>query len=155
MTNVTWSQNGSILANADTLDLNTLQTTIGETFLCTINAVDPNGGVATSSLQTTIVNRMPDPPTIEINPTEPVEGVDDLVCQVTSSTTDSDGQTLTFTYEWLQNGISHSTVPVVDASETTAGEAVISQGDIAANEFFIVANGEFPVSVSASGSAEE
>jgi len=38
--------------------------------------------------------------------------------------------------------------------ETTAGEAVISQGDIAANEFFIVANGEFPVSVSASGSAE-
>ncbi|MDY6835185.1 MAG: hypothetical protein SVY53_10345, partial [Chloroflexota bacterium] len=70
-----------------------------------------------------INNHRPSTPEVALSPAIPTTS-DDLVCTITAPSIDSDGDDLTYSYEWykdgdLQLGVSDS---IVDAEDTIAGE---------------------------------
>ncbi len=94
----------------------------------------PNDGYGDGATETsstlTVLNTAPGAPTISINPSAPVEVVDDLVCAVDVGSSDADGDTVIYAVSWTVDGVSYSgststttwggdTVP---GSATTMGE---------------------------------
>ena len=68
------------------------------------------------------LNQPPSQPVIEIQPSSPDDG-DDLECVVTTPSTDPEGYSVVYFYEWLVDGSpSGLTTDIVDSSETQAGE---------------------------------
>ena len=78
-------------------------------------------GEYAASLPVTILNTAPNAPSIAITPATPGGG-DDLVCAVVTDSADDDGDTVTYIYEWLQNGVSNGTGDTVSASSTVDGD---------------------------------
>ena len=66
--------------------------------------VTPYDGVATgsplSSSSVTISNSTPTEPLVSISPSNPTQGVDDLLCTIVTESQDADGDTLYYTYTW-------------------------------------------------------
>ena len=96
--------------------------------------VTPNDGTddgtPASSSTLTVLNTAPGVPTVSINPDEPVEGVDDLVCVIDTESSDDDGDSVTYTFTWTVDGASWtgSTSTTHEADDTVAG-ADISAGE--------------------------
>ncbi len=86
-------------------------------------------GLPATSMMTTVLNTAPEAPVVFIEPDEPIEGENDLVCVVGDESTDTDGDTVTYTFTWSVDGAAFlgatTTVEVGDTiqmSDTTAGE---------------------------------
>jgi hypothetical protein len=85
--------------------------------------------IATVSITVTPVNDPPTAPVVDVTPNLPLT-TDDLVCTVTTPSTDPDGDTITYFYEWYKNGIlqpDETTVTTeltdtVSSTKTTKGE---------------------------------
>lgn len=74
-----------------------------------------------TSSSVTIMNTAPVGDGVAISPASPIAGVDDLMCVPTA--TDADGDTVTFTYSWTEDGQATSfTTDTIPASETDSGE---------------------------------
>ena len=69
-----------------------------------------NDGLSMTSDSLTISNSAPTQPMVSISP-DPAANSDDLDCQITASSTDADGDSITYTYEWFvgANPISQKT----------------------------------------------
>ena len=80
---------------------------------------DYNDGDAVSSPTVTVANTPPSAPTVTITPASP-EPEDTLVCTVTAgSSTDDDGDSISFSYAWVENGGSTSYTSASVASTAT------------------------------------
>ncbi len=62
-----------------------------------------DGDPLTSS-SATVVNTPPYAPTVSVQPSEPAEGVDNLLCELTTESTDLDGDSITYAASWTVDG---------------------------------------------------
>jgi hypothetical protein len=96
-------------------------------------SVTPYDGTALGSTATaasvTVLNSPPTAPAVTVSPAEPIGGVDDLLCEVTSPSSDADGDTVTYAFHWRVDGADYTrgrtdtdTTSTVPGSETNEGE---------------------------------
>ena len=89
--------------------------------------VTPNDGVSDGasvvSAGVTVRNTAPTAPTIAITPAAPEAG-DDLTCSVVTPATDVDGDTISYTFAWDQDGASYAGATSGGTSSTVAGADV-------------------------------
>ena len=76
----------------------------------------------------TISNTAPTTPVINISPTIPVEGIDDLVCTVASASTDIDGDSVSYGFSWTVDGSTYSNATNTSLDSTVAGTETL-EGD--------------------------
>jgi hypothetical protein len=76
-------------------------------------------GVSSTSSTLTVLNSAPTAPEISVSPTNPEPGQDDLVCTVDTASTDADGDTLTYGFEWDVDGS-----PFTSATDTSMDSTV-------------------------------
>ncbi|MCB9759232.1 MAG: hypothetical protein H6739_05290 [Alphaproteobacteria bacterium] len=118
-----WYHNGTLDA-AETTEFFPYSKTIkGDTLRCEVTPYDDfEDGATVSSATITVLNTPPTQPTVVITPGA-AEPEDALVCQVAAPSTDADGDTISYDYEWWQNGILTSNYTYqVSASATTHGD---------------------------------
>jgi hypothetical protein len=90
--------------------------------------VTPNDGTddgdAVSSDGIIVLNSPPDAPEISIDPEEPSEGEDDLVCYIDVDSVDDDGDAITYEFAWELDGSSYTSTntTVEDGDTILAGE---------------------------------
>jgi hypothetical protein len=105
----------------------------GQLWECVVTASD---GIASSSGgldEVTILNSAPSAPVADVTPDFPVS-TDDLVCLITTQSTDPDEDTVTYTYQWykdevLQGALTTSTVDSSYTSKDQAWECVVTASD--------------------------
>jgi hypothetical protein len=89
----------------------------------TVVATPDDGSLSGSPVvgnSVTIQNAPPTAPVVSITPSTP-QDADDLVCSVTTPSTDADGDAVTYSFEWTKNG-----QPFSGASSTSATSSTIS-----------------------------
>ncbi len=102
--------------------------------------VTPSDGTVTGSSgedQVTIQNSAPTAPVAAVTPESP-DGTVDLVCTITTQSTDADGEPITYTYQWYKDGVLQSalTTNTVAAANTADGQVwkcVVTASDGAAS----------------------
>jgi hypothetical protein len=79
--------------------------------------------MASTQMQDIIVNSLPTAPVVDVTPDQPHTGID-LVCNITSPSTDPDGDTITYTYQWYRDGALQPSMvtETVSAANTDVGE---------------------------------
>ena len=86
--------------------------------------VTPNDGISDgasiTSSSMTISNTAPTSPTVSVSPNPAIYGQDDLICSVVTPSSDADGDSIVYTYEWTdQTGsVLHTTTEVSDTADT-------------------------------------
>ncbi len=117
-------ETGSTLAGTDHFDKD-------QSITVTVTPSDGEDlGSAVTSSVVTAVNTPPYAPSIAVTPTEPGEGVDNLFCELTSPSTDLDGDAVSYAASWTVDGSlwTGSTLTqdhaddTVSAGSTTEGE---------------------------------
>jgi hypothetical protein len=83
-----------------------------------------SAGMSNDETITLTVNGVPTQPEVEIVPGDPTSA-DSLVAAITTDSTDSDGDTITYRYTWTQNG-----TVVLDGETSTVSEVLTAKGDI-------------------------
>jgi formylglycine-generating enzyme required for sulfatase activity len=118
---VVWTVGGTDVQVNGPLDLATTAALPEDEVVCTVTVTDTQLATDTDFASITITNRVPTQPTVSISPSAPTVGVDDLTC--TALSTDPDGTTPNYSYEWTQNGSSTShTTNTIASSDTSAGD---------------------------------
>ena len=84
---------------------------------------DPDTATVTVTLTGATPNAAPTAPVIDVTPNSPATTAD-LVCTITTPSTDSDNDTITYTYQWHKDGVAQSglTTNTVAAADTAKGE---------------------------------
>ena len=91
---------------------------------------DSNGGSDSMTESATVQNRAPVVSSVSISPSNPIEGVDDIHCVIDTPSTDPDGDSVSYGFDWTVDGQAYigstqdtdyigDTLP---SSETVAGE---------------------------------
>ncbi len=91
------------------------ETTRGEIWTC---AATPEDGGPTGEASVEIFNAPPSMPGARLTPSAPLEGVDDILCELSISSEDPDGDTLAYVPGWQLDGI-----------DTPAGDTTELPGD--------------------------
>jgi hypothetical protein len=87
----------------------------------TLTATDPEGFTGSDTISFTI-NGLPDPPDVEIEP-NPATSSDDLKVTIVVPAIDPEGDTISYTYAWYQDGLLTSYASsLVPSSATTRGQ---------------------------------
>ncbi len=68
-----------------------------------------DSGSAMSSSALTILNSPPDAPGVTVLPAAPAEGADDLICTVSSASSDDDGDSVDYGFAWTVDGAAYPT----------------------------------------------
>ena len=117
-----WSVNGSPVSGqeSDTLEVgNTLK---GDTVEVIVRAEDETSYSECTQI-VTVVNALPEAPTISWVNSSVVEGQDDLTCRIDQDGYDADGDTVTHRYEWTLQGSANShNTETISKSNLTAGQ---------------------------------
>jgi len=118
-----WHKGGVLQAALTTNTVAAASTAKGEVWKC---AVTPNDGTVNGSPgedQVTIQNSAPTAPVAAVTPESP-DGTVDLVCTITTQSTDADGDTITYSYQWYKDGVLQSalTTNTVAAANTADGQ---------------------------------
>ena len=89
---------------------------------------DGAGDTVTSDV-ITVSNTAPTAPSVRIDPNDPEEGTDDLVCLIDVDSTDADGDAVSYLFEWDVGGAAfydavdtYETGDTVDGADTTGGD---------------------------------
>lgn len=118
-----WAIGSVVVGNAASLDLATTAAMPADFLSCTASVTDSNGDAATNSTSDIISNRAPSAPSVDITPTNPIGGQDDITCAVTSASIDSDGQGVSYSYSWDIDGVSTSyTTDMIPGTDTNPSE---------------------------------
>ncbi len=75
-------------------------------------------GSSESSGPLVVLNSLPTAPTLGITPVEPIAGDDDLFCEILADSTDADGDSVVYFFDWSVNGAVHSGLQVDDATSS-------------------------------------
>jgi hypothetical protein len=118
-----WHKGGVLQAALTTNTVAAASTAKGEVWKC---AVTPNDGTVNGSPgedQVTIQNSAPTAPVAAVTPESP-DGTVDLVCTITTQSTDADGDTITYSYQWYKDGVLQAalTTNTVAAANTADGQ---------------------------------
>ena len=126
---LTWLRDGED-AGVNSELLSYVATARDETWTCAItpSAEDSTGQAGTAEV--VIGNSPPSGLVVEISPTNPYEGVDDLVCSIAVAATDEDGDTPAYTFVWTRNGDTFK-----DANTTETEAAVPALATFAGDEW--------------------
>ena len=98
--------------------------TYGQTITCTVTPFDGTDyGAPVTSNTVTVGNSAPGAPVIEIQP-DPANTGDSLTAVIITDSVDAEGDTVTYTFAWAQNGTAMPTLATaqVDASNTTRAD---------------------------------
>jgi hypothetical protein len=102
----------------------------GNTVYCRATPSDGSAsGTAMSSSSVTISNSTPSTPTVVITPEDPEAGQDDLLCEIDTSSTDADGDSLTYTFTWTVDGVSY-TGATNTSTTSTVPKAATAEDDV-------------------------
>ncbi|ODS37640.1 MAG: hypothetical protein A7315_03925 [Candidatus Altiarchaeales archaeon WOR_SM1_79] len=86
---------------------------------------DKNGDPMTIAVQngSVSVNTPPTAPSVDVAPDSPLT-TDDLICNITVNSTDADGDSITYIYQWYKDGVLQAglTTNTVGAGNTSKGE---------------------------------
>lgn len=139
-----WTVNGSLAGSSATLS-GASAFDKGDVVVVTVTPSDGlDAGAPVTSASVTVVDSPPSAPGVTITPASPIEGEDDLWCQVVTPSTDLDGDAVDYTMTWTVDGAPFAgarttTWPgdTVDAADPAAGErwtctVVADDGDIPA-----------------------
>ena len=96
-----WTLNGSLVGSGSSLDLSTTAAMPEDTLECLALVGDTQGESASETVSTIIANRLPSAPTIITTPDPALEGIDDLSCSVDVASSDDDGQSVLYSYAWI------------------------------------------------------
>lgn len=122
---VEWYVGGSKVGTRTTLD-GAVAFAKGDEIYAIVTPTDgTDSGTAVRTASVTVGNTPPGAATVVLDPSDPAEGVDDLVCTV--SATDADADPLAWTFAWTVDGIATT------ATETTyeAGDTVLAEATTA------------------------
>jgi len=98
-----------------------------------------DAGKAYLLLSSNSCNTPPEAAEISIDPEDPMEGIDDLLCLIDTTSTDADGDTVTYTFEWDVDGVAYTgasstyetgdTVPAADTFEEEVWTCTVTPND--------------------------
>lgn len=126
---VAWSVNGTGVGS--TLSPSAFEK--GDVLVATLTPTDgTDTGTALSTPPVTVQNKPPTAPTIALSDLTPDAGVDDLVCRVTRASTDPDGDGITYTATWTEDGSSFGST-----SSTTFTGDTIDRDDLDAGKAYV------------------
>jgi hypothetical protein len=117
-----WRVNGALTGTSATLS----GTYFGKGDIVTVSLTPNDGevdGAAATSGEVVVQNSAPGAASVVLLPTDPAEGVDDLVCEVSAS--DADNDVLSWTFEWTRDGSAWSgaTTTTTHAEDTIPATA--------------------------------
>ncbi|MFP4117231.1 MAG: FlgD immunoglobulin-like domain containing protein [Salinivenus sp.] len=117
-----WQKDGVVQQDLTDATVPSEHTAKGETWEVSVTATDGQSTSPAAKANVTVVNTPPTAPTVAIEPETPVPG-DDLVAQPSGST-DIDGDTVRYRYEWHRDGALQEdlTSATVSADLTAGGE---------------------------------
>jgi hypothetical protein len=85
-------------------------------------SVTPSDGVdtgaAVASNVVTVSNTPPTTPTALISPQNPVEGIDDIICELDTVATDADGDTITYSVDWTVDAVAYTGTTTIYVGDT-------------------------------------
>ncbi len=123
-----WTVNGSISQTGSSNILSNSVFSKGDVVVVSATANDGVSNSLSNSTSLTCQNTPPSSPTLNLSPNSPIEQVDDVVCTVSSSHTDLDGDAITYLFDWtvngqVFNGASNGSISsTVAFTQTTAGD---------------------------------
>jgi len=115
-----WFKDDATWEDLTTNTVPAASTAKGQVWRCVVTPNDgfPYGIGASAYDEITIQNSLPTAPAVDVTPELPV-ATDDLVCTVTTPSTDADGDTITYTYEWYKDGELQPDLTTDDTDLTT------------------------------------
>ena len=125
-----WERASIAIGSSASLDLATTAVLPLDSISCIASASDDQGVLVSDTASLVVLNRPPSAPTVMVSPTSPIEAIDDLICSVTSLSTDPDGDIPTYQFSWDVDGQSYS------SASTTSNSSVVSANDIASGELW-------------------
>ena len=120
-----WSSGGVEYGSGQFLDLATVALLPDDVLTCTITVTDTNDGIAEDQASITIQNRAPSVPSvlIDFSPTNFYPNdTEDLTC-VGSDSTDPDGETVSYFYEWSSDTGASFIGDVLPSGQTVFGDS--------------------------------
>jgi predicted secreted protein len=126
--NYTWFVDGTQVQDGSSDTLSSTFFVKDQIVSVDVTVNDGDDTSATQSDSEIVSNSVPTAPVVSISPTDPVEGVDDLICSVDTASTDADGDAITYTFEWTVDGTAYTGATdsamdsIVDAVEIVADE---------------------------------
>jgi len=120
----------SALTGGDSASLSGTYFDKGDSVFVEVTPSDAGGaGAALRSGSVTVANTAPGAPIPQIEPTSPVEGVDDLLCSIATDAVDADGDTVSYDIAWDVGGVAYG-----GASDTFLSGDTVDGGDTVAGE---------------------
>ena len=118
-----WYKGGVLQEGLTASKVDSSLTAKNQVWKCVVSASDGTLSSDGSFDVVTVGNSPPAAPVVDVIPHAPV-GVDDLVCSITTQSSDADGDALTYTYQWYRDNVLQVdlTGDTVDSSHTAAGE---------------------------------
>ena len=131
---IKWYVDGNLVQSGSEDTLDGSSTTAGfdkgQSVQVVVEVSDGMETVSESSETALVVNSLPSAPVVTIAPVEPVPG-DDLICAVTTESTDADGDPVTYTMEWTVDALPHTATGTTHWADDT-----VSGADTAPNEIW-------------------
>lgn len=129
-----WSIGNQNIGSSSSLSLDSGIASPLDMLTCTVEATDAHGVSVLATENVAIANRPPQAPIVEVTPSIPIIGQDDLICTITTPSTDSDGDAVTHSYEWYVNGVMSSThttdtIPTSELQESQEWRCVVTPYD--------------------------
>jgi hypothetical protein len=134
----TWTisgNGGTRVATTDGILLPTNDFVKGNTV--TVTALPDDGeqqGGTVVSNTLTIQNAAPTAPVVTITPANPKDD-DDLVCSVTSASTDADGDSVTYSFSWTKTPSGGSSQPVTGTSDSSTASRIAASATTTGDAF--------------------
>jgi hypothetical protein len=100
-----------------------------QTVFVIVTADDGTDSTSMTSSTVTVSNTAPTAPAVTIDPSEPVAG-EDLVCDVTTVSTDDDGDTVTYTMAWTVDTAAHGSALTTTWTDDTADGGDTAHGEV-------------------------
>ncbi|MEC7983594.1 MAG: hypothetical protein VX278_00440, partial [Myxococcota bacterium] len=114
---------GAVLGSGTSLTLDSSVASPSDVISCALTVSDASGDSATNTTSITLGNRAPSAPTVSLTP-DPAYIDDTITCTATGSS-DPDGESVSYTYAWTQNGSDRSENGTTLAGSLSSGDAIV------------------------------
>ncbi len=132
-----WYKDSVLQSSLTTNTVAAANTAKGQVWKCVVTPNDGTVDGPAAEDQVTIQNTAPATPVVDVTPNSPTTAAD-LVCSITTQSTDADGDTITYTYQWykddvLQSSLTTNTVPAASTARGQVWKCIVTPGDGTAN----------------------